>query len=56
MQDAIVRWPHKLIVSPWFTELYDLRVDPHEQHDLSDDARPIVRELRDLLESQTVVL
>jgi hypothetical protein len=34
IQDAVVRWPYKLIVSPWFSELFDLHSDPLEQHNL----------------------
>jgi hypothetical protein len=56
MQDAIIRWPHKLIVSPWFTQLFDLSTDPHELHDLSSDSKILVRELRDLLEDETRTL
>ena len=56
MQDAIIRWPHKLVVSPWFTQLFDLSIDPNEQNDLSSDSKTIVRELRDLLEDETRTL
>jgi hypothetical protein len=56
VQDAIIRWPHKLIVSPWFTQLFDLETDPNELHDLSPSRRPLARELRDLLENETSTL
>jgi hypothetical protein len=55
MQDAIIRWPHKLIVSPWFTQLFDLESDPNELHDLSKRSRALVSDLRDQLEAETLV-
>lgn len=55
LQDAVIRWPHKLIVSPWFTQLFDLESDPDEQHDLSSDSQALVSDLRDLLEEETRV-
>jgi arylsulfatase A-like enzyme len=55
MQDAIIRWPHKLIVSPWFTQLFDLESDPDEKHDLSKRSRALVSDLRNLLEAETHV-
>jgi hypothetical protein len=56
LQDAVIRWPHKLIVSPWFVELFDVSVDPHEQHDLSDQSQTMVRELRELYDSEMAEL
>lgn len=52
MQEAIIRWPHKLIVSPWFTELFDLSTDPNERNDLSQTSAPLVAELRDLMDHE----
>ena len=49
IQDAVIRWPHKLIVSPWFMELFDLSSDPHEQRNLIDERAELASELRALL-------
>ena len=37
---ALVRGRWKLIESPQRTELYDLRTDPNERHDLAKDPSP----------------
>jgi hypothetical protein len=44
-QAAVIAWPHKLIVSPWFVELYDLSQDPSESVDVAASSPEIVQTL-----------
>jgi hypothetical protein len=55
LQDAYIRWPYKLIASPWFVEVFDLAADPQELNDLSDAQPAIVNELRAALDHATGV-
>jgi hypothetical protein len=53
IQDGVIRWPYKMIVSPWFTELFNIEADPSEQHDLVNSDRRTVAELTALLDQWT---
>jgi hypothetical protein len=44
-QTGVIAWPHKLIVSPWFEELYDLSQDPSETVNLATSSPEIVQRL-----------
>lgn len=49
IQRGVIRWPFKLITSPWFSELYDLEGDPLETRNLATSKPGLVKELHALL-------
>ena len=54
-QAAVIVWPHKLIVSPWFVELYDLSQDPSETVNVAASSPEIAQTLTSAISGEGLI-